>query len=141
MVKPHIGNLKEIDFFRQNLSREEYLNEIMKRSETMKEFEYNGKIIAVAGAMVKERGWCGYWQFLTEDFPDRIPRQFINEFVEYAEGVNRKYGKLLVTIFDENVFAKWLVSYGRKKRDWKCDEIASFDNPDRKVYFWYKEAE
>lgn len=137
-IKPHEGNLAEIDFFRQSLSREEYLAQVRLRSTECKSFWHKGKCIAVAGAMVGDGYHCNYWQFLTEDFPDYTPLHFIDEFVEYAESVNRKYGKLLVTIFDENRFAKWLVHYGHKKRGWKCDVLAELDNPKRTVYFWYK---
>lgn len=134
MLEPHKGNLSEIDFYRQNLTRQEYLEELRFRSSESKTFFYKGKCIAVAGVCVADGYYTSYWQFLTEDFPkDYIPQSFIKEFIRYGDRVLRTYGKTIVTIFDENTFAKWLIHYG-KKSGWKVKEIAYNTDPDRVTY-------
>lgn len=134
MIVPHKANISEVDFYRGNLTRSEYVEELIKRSVYKHTFKYKNKVIAYAGVIgsLRTSDVHNYWQILTADFPDNyIPQSFIKEFVEYGDKCLKRYKVLTVCIFNENNFAKWLIHYGKKRSGWSVVAIGDGYNPDR----------
>lgn len=136
MIIPHKANITEVDFYRRSLTRSEYVEELIKRSFPVESFKYKGETIAYAGVLSDpHRGVRNYWQILTNKFPDDyIPQVFIKDFVHFGDSCLAKYNSVIVCIFDENRFAKWLLHYGKKQSKWKVAVLAKEKEPDRSVY-------
>ena len=136
MIIPHKANISEVDFYRGNLTRSEYVEELYKRSTMKHKFKYKGKIIACAGVLRNpNKSVNNYWQILTVDFPDNyIPLAFIKEFIEYGNKCLNRYKCLTVCLFDENNFARWLLLHGKKRAGWKVAAVGEGFSPNRTVY-------
>lgn len=114
----HESNEKEIDFYRGELSRDEYVNTLIKFSTVYHEFKKGKDIICIAGVIQGNTNM--YWQFLTDKFPKvYIPKAFIQEYLDFNTDNLRRFGYGECTIFKANYFAKWLLLYGKKRRGWK----------------------
>lgn len=133
--KFHESNNKEIDFYREGLTRDEYVNLLIDSSKEFKIFyDTNDNAICIAGVVnLKNQNW--YWQFLTDKFPtDYIPKKFIDEYLEFTTTNLNKYERGYCTIIKENRFAKWLLLHGKKRKNWSVTPILEENDPDRVTY-------
>lgn len=128
--KPHAGNKKEIDFYRQELTTQQYVDELIKMSAMFHKFYYKDKLVAIAG-VVPNYGYANYWQFLSEDFPDYIPMKFLKEYLVWGNQVLNNYD-VTCNVFKENRFAYWLIHHGKTKCNWKVHRV---NNPCGSKFF------
>lgn len=120
MFKPHAASVKEIDYYRQEMSTEQYIKTLKDLSVMYHEFYYKDKLIAIAGVIPGV--YANYWQFLSEDFPSYIPMSFLKEYLTWGSDILSKFD-VTCNVFKENRFALWLIHHGKKRRGWKVLKV------------------
>lgn len=122
-MKFHESSEREIDFYREGMTREEYISLLKTISFKYHEFKKGEDVICIAGIFRTEDGTNAYWQFLTDKFPKNyIPKAFIQEYLDFNTQNLKFFDRGECSILHENYFARWLLLYGKKRRGWKVTE-------------------